>query len=121
MFLFTNYVLDPVVRHNMGMKMLYLVAFNIVVNLFILIFTLLRMICRGIRNWYVRRCNMKAMKTKVNAAKKLKAAKSTNSIEESSDSEDSSENSDSSWQSSFSDAEVDKEEANYDPSREEIR
>ena len=55
LFLFTNYVPDPSLRYNMGNKVLYLVAYNVLVNLMVLILTLLQKIYRGIRNWYVRR------------------------------------------------------------------
>ena len=55
MFLFTNYVGNPEVRHNMGQKVLYFVAFNVVSNLVVLLITLARKLYRGIRNWWIKR------------------------------------------------------------------
>ena len=53
--MFTNYVGNPEVRHNMGQKVLYFVAFNVVSNLVVLLITLARKLYRGIRNWWIKR------------------------------------------------------------------
>jgi len=52
MFLFTNYIPNPEDRYSMGQKVLYLIAGNVVVNLFVLIIVLLRKVVNGIQTWY---------------------------------------------------------------------
>ena len=83
---------------------------------------MLRKIYQGIRNWYVRRSHLKAMKTKVAAAKKLKVVKGTKKIQAKISSsychgEYTSIKSDSSWQSSFSDALTREEISIYSDTR----
>ena len=130
--MFTNYVADPVIRHEMGHKLLYVVAFNVVINFAILFFTLVQKIYRGIRNWYIRRITKKAMQRKINEApKKLKKnepkieSSSSKSRWMSNDPEsESSSSSESSWRSSFSDSESDSEDSEASeevPSRKQIR
>ena len=57
MFLFTNYVLDVQIRYDMGRKVLYLIAANILLNMAVLIINLVLKIYKAIRNWYLRRRN----------------------------------------------------------------
>jgi len=68
MFLFTNYVESPEVRHAMGQNVLYLVAVNVFINLVILIMIIARKIYRAIRSWYAKRLMAKAMRLRVEAA-----------------------------------------------------
>jgi len=51
MFLFTEYVPDAAVRYDMGQKVLYLLASNILLNFFVLIAILIKKICVGVRSW----------------------------------------------------------------------
>ena len=44
-------------RYDLGQKVLYLVALNIVINFIVLIAILVKKIYRGIRSWYVKRYN----------------------------------------------------------------
>ena len=55
MFLFTNYVGDPEVRYQMGQKVLYFVALNMIINLVVLLLVLMRKIYKAIYRWQVRR------------------------------------------------------------------
>jgi len=57
MFLFTNYVPDPQMRYDMGQKVLYLVACNIVLNLLVLLAILIKKICSGVSTWKTKRKN----------------------------------------------------------------
>ena len=67
MFLFTNYVDDPVNRYNLGFIFIYLIAFNMGVNLLVLIGTILKQIIKGICSYCKKRKHKKAMKQKVKA------------------------------------------------------
>ena len=64
MFLFTNYVGSPEVRHNMGQKVLFFVALNIFINLVVLLVVLIRKIWKAIRIWFIKRKLKKAMRLK---------------------------------------------------------
>ena len=55
LFLFTDYVEDPVERYNLAYIYLVIIGVNVVINLVILIVIILRSLYRAIRNWYIRR------------------------------------------------------------------
>ena len=57
MFLFTNYVGQAQTRYDMGQKVLYLLAGNILINLVVLVAELLKGVYKALRIWYLKRRN----------------------------------------------------------------
>lgn len=57
MFLFTNYVPDVQSRYDMGGRVLYLVAVNIIINFLVLIAILVKKIYTIVRLWLIKRHN----------------------------------------------------------------
>ena len=57
MFLFTNYVPDVQSRYDMGGRVLYLVAVNIIINFLVLIAILVKKIYTIMRLWLIKRHN----------------------------------------------------------------
>ena len=68
MFLFSPYVNDPVVRYDMGHYFLYFVAFNILVNLIILVMIISRKIYKLLRGLYLKHKFKKALKIRLQNA-----------------------------------------------------
>ena len=57
MFLFTQFVPDVQSRYDMGGRVLYLVAVNIIINFLVLIAILVKKIYTSIRLWLIKRHN----------------------------------------------------------------
>ena len=55
LFLFTDYVPDPKLRHSYGENFLYIVALNFAGNMVFLFTTLIMGIRKGIKNWWTKR------------------------------------------------------------------
>ena len=55
LFLFTNYVPDPVLRHKFGWWYLYFLAFNFFVNFIVLIYSLITLIIRDLKRYCKKR------------------------------------------------------------------
>ena len=55
LFLFTDYVPDPKLRHSFGESYLYIIAFNFATNLMFLLTTLLISLIRTMKSWWRRR------------------------------------------------------------------
>ena len=55
MVIFTDFIPNPVDRYEYGYTLLYIVAFAIVINLTVLIFTILRSIYRAIKKFILNR------------------------------------------------------------------
>ena len=55
LFLFTNYVEDPIVRYQFGFYFIYMIGANITVNLIVLIANILYAIYVGLRRSYTKR------------------------------------------------------------------
>ena len=64
MFLFTNYVDDPVIRYKFGFYFIYLIGFNIVMNLAVLVISLCKVFYGGIKSWLIKRSKKKVQADK---------------------------------------------------------
>ena len=65
LFLFTNYVPDPVIQYGFAEYYVLIIAVNIAVNLLVLITILLMKLVKTIRQSYLQYKHKKAMKRKI--------------------------------------------------------
>ena len=84
LFLFTNYVPNPVIQYEFAEYYIYIIGVNIVINLMVLILILLMAIIRAIRRSFTKYKNKQAMNRRVKPDDEIESSESESSSSSSS-------------------------------------